>query len=176
MIWTNEKPWQGIGIDVSSKLSAREMLSKAKIDRQVSKNKRLKSIENEKAFRFFKSFAEAGDANIETIGSLENERIVFALARLNENFIVGDGDELGRLPSTDLPPGKQRIDSDPVPSDQAGLLQHIPNRHQSQDHFQKHLPDFLEVCTGHGKKIPRGHSFWSDSNFKLRIRRPPPDK
>jgi phage/plasmid-like protein (TIGR03299 family) len=94
MIWTNEKPWQGIGIDVSSKLSAREMLSKAKIDRQVSKNKRLKSIENEKAFRFFKSFAEAGDADIETIGSLENERIVFALARLNANFVAGDGDEV----------------------------------------------------------------------------------
>ena len=94
MIWTNEKPWHGIGVDVSNKLSAREMLGKAKIDRQVSKNKRLKSIENEKAFRFFKSFAEAGDANIETIGSLENERIVFALARLNEKFFVGEGDEV----------------------------------------------------------------------------------
>jgi len=94
MIWTNEKPWHGIGIDVSSKLSAREMLSKAKIDRQVSKNKRLKSIENEKAFRFFKSFADACDADIETIGNLENERIVFALARLNTNFVVGDGDEV----------------------------------------------------------------------------------
>ncbi len=94
MIWTNEKPWQGIGIDVSPRLSAREMLSKAKIDRQVSKNKRLKSIENEKAFRFFKSFADAGDADIVTIGSLENERIVFALAWLNENFVVGEGDEV----------------------------------------------------------------------------------
>jgi len=94
MTWTNEKPWHGIGVEVSSKLSAREMLGKAKIDRQVSTNKRLKSIENEKAFRFFKSFAEAGGANIETIGNLENKRIVWALARLNEDFTLKEADEV----------------------------------------------------------------------------------
>jgi phage/plasmid-like protein (TIGR03299 family) len=94
MSWTKETPWQGIGVETSSKLSAREMLGKAKIDRQVSRNKRLKSIENERAFRFFKSFAEAGDAEIETIGSLENERIVWALARLNENFSLDEVDKV----------------------------------------------------------------------------------
>jgi len=94
MISKNEKPWQGIGVEVSSKLSAREMLGKAKIDRQVSRNKRLKSIENERAFRFFKSFAEAGNAEIDTIGSLENERIVWALARLNEGFSLDEGDKV----------------------------------------------------------------------------------
>ncbi len=94
MTWTDEKPWHGIGVDVSARLSAREMLGKAKIDRQVSKNKRLKSIENEKAFRFFKSFAEAGDANIETIGDLENKRIVWALARLNEDFTLEEADKV----------------------------------------------------------------------------------
>jgi phage/plasmid-like protein (TIGR03299 family) len=94
MTWKNEKPWQGIGVEVDSKLSAREMLGKAKIDRQVSKNKRLKSIENERAFRFFKSFAEAGDASIDTIGSLENERIVWALARLNEGFSLDKVDKV----------------------------------------------------------------------------------
>lgn len=94
MIWTNEKPWHGIGVEVDAKLSAREMLSKAKIDRQVSKNKRLKSIENEKAFRFFKSFAEAGEVNIETIGHLENERIVWALGRLNEDFTLKEVDKV----------------------------------------------------------------------------------
>jgi phage/plasmid-like protein (TIGR03299 family) len=94
MIWTNEKPWHGIAVEVDARLSAREMLSKAKIDRQVSKNKRLKSIENEKAFRFFKSFAEAGDTHIETIGNLENERIVWALARLNEGFTLNEEDKV----------------------------------------------------------------------------------
>jgi phage/plasmid-like protein (TIGR03299 family) len=94
MTWTNEKPWQGIGVEVDAKLSAREMLAKAKIDRQVSNNKRLKSIENEKAFRFFKSFAEAGDAEIVTIGNLENERIVWALARLNEDFTLNEVDKV----------------------------------------------------------------------------------
>ncbi len=94
MTWTNEKPWQGIGVEVDARLSAREMLAKAKIGRQVSNNKRLKSIENEKAFRFFKSFAEAGDANIETIGNLENERIVWALARLNEDFTLNGVDKV----------------------------------------------------------------------------------
>ncbi len=94
MIGKNAKPWQGIGVDVASRLSAREMLSKAKIDQQVSKNKRLKSIENERAFRFFKSFAEAGDADIETIGSLESERIVWALARLNAGFSLDEVDKV----------------------------------------------------------------------------------
>jgi phage/plasmid-like protein (TIGR03299 family) len=94
MNWTNETPWNEIGVEVDARLSAREMLAKAKIDRQVSNNKRLKSIENEKAFRFFKSFAEAGDANIETIGHLENERIVWALARLNEGFTLGEADKV----------------------------------------------------------------------------------
>ncbi len=94
MNWTNEKPWHEIGVEVDAKVSAREMLAKGKIDRQVSKNKRLKSIENEKAFRFFKSFAEAGDTHIETIGHLENERIVWALARLNEGFTLNDVDKV----------------------------------------------------------------------------------
>ena len=94
MIWENEKPWQGIGVEVASQLSAREMLGKAKIDRQVSKNKRLKSVENERAFRFFKSFAESGNAEIDTIGSLENERIVWALARLNEVFSLDEVDRV----------------------------------------------------------------------------------
>lgn len=90
----NETPWQEIGVEVTSRLSAREMLAKAKIDRQVSRNKRLKSIENERVFRFFKSFAEAGDAEIETIGSLENERIVWALARLKTDFSLDAVDKL----------------------------------------------------------------------------------
>lgn len=94
MIWKNEKPWQGIGVEVAPRLSAREMLGKANIDRQVSRNKRLKSVENERAFRFFKSFAEAGDAKIDTIGSLENERIVWALACLNEGFSLDDVDKV----------------------------------------------------------------------------------
>jgi len=94
MTWTNEKPWKGIGVEVNARLSAREMLGKAKVDRQVSKNKRLKSVENEKAFRFFKAFAEAGDANIEIIGNLENKRIVWALARLNEDFTLEETDKV----------------------------------------------------------------------------------
>ena len=94
MTWTNEKPWDGIGAEVDAKLSAREMRGKAKIDLQVSKNKRLKSIENEKVFRFFKAFAEAGDAKIETVGNLENERIVWALARLNEDFTLEEADKV----------------------------------------------------------------------------------
>lgn len=94
MTGTNEKPWHEIGVDVDAKLSAREMLVKAKIDRQVSSNKRLKSIENEKAFRFFKSFAEAGNAAIETIGSLDNQRIVWALARLHEGFVLDEVDSV----------------------------------------------------------------------------------
>ena len=94
MTWANKKPWDEIGVEVNASLSAREMLGKANIDRQISKNKRLKSVANEKAFRFFKSFANAGDAGIETIGTLEEGRIVWALARLEEDFFLEEVDKV----------------------------------------------------------------------------------
>ncbi len=92
----NEKPWAGIGVDVNSSLSSREMLYKAKLDWEVSKipSQRPKSHSNQETFRFYKAYFESGNAEIDTVGSLDGARIIWALARLNENFILPGDDEL----------------------------------------------------------------------------------
>ena len=91
-----EKPWAGIGVEVNSTLSSREMLYKAKLDWQVSKipSQRPKSHSNQETFRFYKAYFQSGNAEIETVGSLDGARILWALARLNENFTLPGQDEL----------------------------------------------------------------------------------
>ena len=86
MEWTNEKPWHGIGVEIETNLSPREMMIRLDLDQQLSKNKRLKSMANDKAVRFFKAFADAGNASIEAFGKLESEPILWALTTLNEDF------------------------------------------------------------------------------------------
>ncbi len=88
MDWTDEKPWHGLGIEVDSNLSVREMLLKANIDRPLSKNKKLYSKANKVSFQFFKEFAGGGGAAIETIGTLDNKRIIWALASLQADFTL----------------------------------------------------------------------------------------
>ncbi len=88
MDWTDEKPWHGLGIEVDSNLSVREMLLKANIDRPLSKNKKLYSKANMVSFQFFKEFAGGGGAAIETIGTLDNKRIIWALASLQADFTL----------------------------------------------------------------------------------------
>jgi phage/plasmid-like protein (TIGR03299 family) len=93
---TNQKPWHGIGVEVDSNFSSREMLYKAKLDWEVSKipSQRPKSHGNQETLRFFKGFFEAGEADIETIGSLDGTRILWGLARLNENFTLKGEDKV----------------------------------------------------------------------------------
>ena len=91
-----QKPWHGIGVDVGANLSSREMLYKVKLDWEVSKipSQRPKSYANQETLRFFKGFFEEGNAHIETIGSLDTSRILWGLARLNEDFTLKGGDEV----------------------------------------------------------------------------------
>ena len=91
-----EKPWAGIGVEVNSTLSSREMLYKAKLDWEVSKipSQRPKSHSNQETFRFYKAYFQSGNAEIETVGSLDGARILWALARLNENFTLPGQDDL----------------------------------------------------------------------------------
>ncbi len=93
---TNEKPWSVIGVEVNRSLSSREMLYKAKLDWEVSKipSQRPKSHSNQETFRFYKAYFDAGNAEIETIGSLDGARIIWAIARLNQSFILPGDDEL----------------------------------------------------------------------------------
>jgi hypothetical protein len=96
MNWENEKLWAGIGVEVNASLSSREMLYKAKLDWEVSKipSQRPKSHANQETLRFYKAYFDCGKAEIETVGSLDGARIIWSLARLNEDFVLPEKDEL----------------------------------------------------------------------------------
>jgi phage/plasmid-like protein (TIGR03299 family) len=93
---TNQTPWHEVGVDVDANFSSREMLYKAKLDWEVSKipSQRPKSYGNQETMRFFKGFFEAGKADIETIGSLDGARILWGLARLNQDFTLTGEDKV----------------------------------------------------------------------------------
>lgn len=59
-------------------------------------SKAWKPVQNREVFRFFKQFIEAGDAKMESAGSLRGGKIVFALAHLGEksDHTLCDGDKL----------------------------------------------------------------------------------
>ena len=108
-----QKPWYGISVDVDANLSSREMLYKAKLDWEVSKipSQRPKSYGNQETLRFFKGFFEAGEAEIETVGGLDAARILWGLARLNENFTLKGGDEVkGYLLLASRDEGREKIE------------------------------------------------------------------
>lgn len=51
-------------------------------------------VQNKDAFKFFKSFVEAGKAKIETAGSLRGGRMVWAMANLNNAFTLPQKDKV----------------------------------------------------------------------------------
>lgn len=92
-------PWNGIGVNISPNLSPGELVYKVKLDLETSWNPtggvrpgRPKSLANQEMFQFFKSFTEYGKAPLETIGTLDNGRIVWALAPLAEEFTLKETD------------------------------------------------------------------------------------
>ena len=85
---TNEKPWHGLGTEIDANLSPHEMLVKAKLDYK----RPYKSPAHHETFRFFKAFAEAGEARIQTVGQLDKGRIIWALAGLDATFSVKGAD------------------------------------------------------------------------------------
>jgi len=96
MEWSTETPWKGIGVDVSDILSPAELVSKVKLDFEITRvtSGLPKSFANEEMFKFFKFFAQHGEADLETIGVLANGRIAWALASLNEEFILKETDNV----------------------------------------------------------------------------------
>lgn len=96
MEWMNEKPWNGLGVDVSTNLTPSELVYKVRLDFEVTRipSRRPKSLANQEMFQFFKSFTEHGGAPLETIGTLDNGRIVWALAPLNEEFTLKEADRV----------------------------------------------------------------------------------
>ena len=53
---------------------------------------RWKPVQNREILHFFKEWTEAGDATLETAGSLRNGRQVWALANLKTGFVLPGGD------------------------------------------------------------------------------------
>lgn len=121
MAYTNEVPWHGLGVHVAEAPSVDEMLKVAQLDWRVAKKPLLLEtgdvvprfnalvresdgrvltvvgsqytpVQNTEAFAFFKEFVEAGDATMETAGSLCGGRFVWGLADLKQSFNVNGGD------------------------------------------------------------------------------------
>tara|TARA_R100001530_G_scaffold16121_1_gene14252 strand:+ start:242 stop:1198 length:957 start_codon:yes stop_codon:yes gene_type:complete len=127
MAYAGEKPWHGIGTQVSEELMPMEMLKSAKLDWKVLKknvyfendgryiqadtrnhvlvrsdnNKVLGPagpeyvpFQNEEVIDFYTKFCEAGHMTMETMGSLNEGRHVFALAKLKDYFVVKGKDKV----------------------------------------------------------------------------------
>lgn len=56
--------------------------------------KNWKPLQNRDAIEFFRSFAEAGQATLETAGSLRGGQIIWGLAKLNDSFKVTKDDKV----------------------------------------------------------------------------------
>lgn len=127
MAYTNEVPWHGLGFKVDNKQTVDSMMKAAKIDWKVEKQKMYlangtevndnyalvrdsdsrvldvvgnvyKPAQNADTFKFFKEYVEAGDAYMETAGSLRNGQFVWGLANLNATFkLKGDDQVKGYL-------------------------------------------------------------------------------
>lgn len=123
MAYANEVPWHGLGYSVPADLTPEQMLKAAKIDWTVSKRDMFleggnkvpgffaltrdsdskvlsvvgssyKETQNSEILGFFQKFVEAGNMDLETAGSLQGGRYIWALARINSDFSIGKQDEM----------------------------------------------------------------------------------
>lgn len=124
MAYTNEEPWHKLGKRVDAKkMTLDQMIKAGGIDWEVERRpiadtngdeitgfaaltrtsdnsvldivgSRYIPTQNHEAISMFREFVEAGSAHIETIGSLQGGRYVWALANLNKDFKVTDKDFL----------------------------------------------------------------------------------
>lgn len=124
MAYTNEVPWHGLGEYVGDQVRVKEMMRAANIDWKVEKKPMILEgtkrpvpgfyaltrdkdgkvldvvgskyvpTQNHEAFEFFTDFVEAGDATMETAGSLREGRYVWGLANLNKSFTLPGKDKV----------------------------------------------------------------------------------
>lgn len=117
MVWLNEKPWHGMGYELTGDESLDEIIRLAGLDWKVGlkpmmtvdgipipdnfalvrdsdnfvlsiTGKNYRPTQNKDAFEFFREFTDKGGMKIETAGSLNHGRDVWALASLNQSFDV----------------------------------------------------------------------------------------
>ena len=120
LAYAGDKPWHGLGVEVSNDLTPEQMMVKAGLDWEVDKEAVFTAsgvevpgkkalirksdgsildmvgddwnpVQNSEAFQFFSEFVMAGDMEMEVAGSLKEGKNVFALAKVKESFsILGD--------------------------------------------------------------------------------------
>jgi len=124
MAYTNEVPWHGLGTYIADAPRVKEMMRQAGLDWKVEKKPMILEqtkrpvpgfyaltrdkdgkvldvvgskyvpTQNHEAFEFFTDFVEAGDATMETAGSLREGRYVWGLANLNKSFTLPGKDKV----------------------------------------------------------------------------------
>ena len=121
MAYAGELPWHGLGVKVIDDLTPEQMMQKAGVDWTVEKQDMITSggstvsnkqalvrssdgsvldvvgkgwnpVQNAEAFNFFEEYVRAGDMQMHTAGSLNDGKMVWALAKTNESFELFDGD------------------------------------------------------------------------------------
>lgn len=120
LAYAGDKPWHGLGVEVSNDLTPKQMMIKAGLNWDVYKEDVFTAsgvkvpgkqalvrqsngaildmvgddwnpVQNEQAFEFFTEFVLAGDMDMEVAGSLKDGKNIFALAKIKESFaILGD--------------------------------------------------------------------------------------
>ena len=121
MAYAGELPWHGLGVKVIDDLTPEQMMQKAGVDWSVEKQDLITSggstvsnkqalvrssdgsvldvvgkgwnpVQNAEAFNFFEEYVRAGDMQMHTAGSLNDGKMVWALAKANESFELFNGD------------------------------------------------------------------------------------
>ena len=121
MAYAGELPWHGLGVKVIDDLSPEQMMEKAGVNWSVEKQDLVTSggstvktkqalvrssdglvldvvgkgwnpVQNADAFNFFEEYVRAGDMQMHTAGSLNDGKMVWALAKANESFELFNGD------------------------------------------------------------------------------------
>ena len=122
MAYAGQVPWHGLGVQVDHDLSVQEMLVQAGLDWEVELipvkiegkivpgffgmtrstdrkvfdicGNRYNPTQNHQAFEIFHDFVEAGEATMETAGSLKGGRYVWGLANLDASFTLPGKDKV----------------------------------------------------------------------------------
>ena len=121
MAYAGRVPWHGLGVEVENNLNPQEMLDAANLNWSVEKQDLVTSagiqvpgkkalvrtsdnllldvigtdwnpVQNTEAFEFFNDFVSNGDMEMHTAGSLDDGRMVWALAKVNDGFELFNGD------------------------------------------------------------------------------------
>ena len=123
MAYAGELPWHGLGVKVIDDLTPEQMMKKAGVDWEVEKQdlvttagSKVKSkqalvrksdgsvldvvgkgwnpVQNAEAFNFFEEYVKAGDMQMHTAGSLNDGKMVWALAKVKDSFELFGGDKV----------------------------------------------------------------------------------